>query len=71
MNLNVSLARLFEKVKSLGSNPSTTEPDEKEKRSTNCSHYFRYLSEHPKNAPFAEECLFCLRVVECMVPPSE
>ncbi len=71
MNLNVSLTRLFEKVKSSGSNQVTTEPDKKEKSITNCSYHFGYLSEHPKNAPFAEECLICLRLIECLVPPNE
>ncbi len=71
MNLNVSLTRLFEKVKSSGSNQVTTKPDKKEKRVTFCSYYFGYLFEQPKNAPFAEECLICSRVIECMVNPHE
>ncbi len=71
MNLNVSLTRLFEKVKSSGSIRVITKLDKKEKGASKCSYHFGYLFGQPKNAPFAEECLICTRVMECMVPPDE
>ena len=65
--MDISLARLFKKVKDSSSNQLTIEPENEEKGHTKCPHHFGYLAERPKNTPFAEECLFCSRVVECMV----
>jgi hypothetical protein len=30
-----------------------------------CSHYFGYLGEHPKNTPIPNECLTCIKIMEC------
>ena len=65
--MNVSLSRMFKKVKNSTSNQSITELDKKEKGSPECPHHFGYLSKHPKKAPFAEKCLLCSRVVDCIV----
>jgi hypothetical protein len=32
-----------------------------------CPHFFGYLRKHQKNTPFPDECLTCLRMVECML----
>jgi hypothetical protein len=32
-----------------------------------CSHYFGYLAEIPKNHPFPDGCLGCLRLMECLI----
>lgn len=31
-----------------------------------CPHYFGYLRKLPKNVPIPDECLGCLRIVECL-----
>ncbi len=31
-----------------------------------CPHYFGYLKKLPKNVPIPDECLGCLRIVECL-----
>ena len=67
MSLNVSLARLFEEENS-SSNQTIIELDNEEKAITTCLHYFGYLAERSKNAPFAEKCLLCSKVVECILP---
>ena len=66
MNVNVALAKLFERAKDSSSNQSTIEPDNEEKGHTKCSHHFGYLAKHPKNAPFPEECFLCSKGVECI-----
>jgi len=38
--------------------PSTSLPE--------CPHYFGYLRKLPKNLPIPDECLGCLRIVECL-----
>jgi hypothetical protein len=64
MTTNRSLNKLLEKVKdAISSQPII----ESEKSKTNCSHHFGYLAELPKNSHFPEECLLCLRIVECII----
>jgi len=31
-----------------------------------CSHHFGYLGEHPKNTPIPNECLTCVKIMECL-----
>jgi len=31
-----------------------------------CPHHFGYLGEHPKNTPIPNECLTCIRIMECL-----
>jgi hypothetical protein len=31
-----------------------------------CSHYFGYLGEYPKNTPIPNECLTCIKIMECL-----
>jgi len=31
-----------------------------------CEHFFGYLNKRQKNTPFPDECLMCLRMVECL-----
>ena len=67
MSRNAALAKLFESVNDSSSNQSTIELENGEKAHTKCPHQFGYLAEHPKNAPFPEECLLCSKVVECIL----
>jgi hypothetical protein len=71
MSTNVALAKLFERAKDSSSNQSTIEPENEEKGHIKCPHHFGYLAEHPKKAPFPEECLLCSKVVECIVQNSK
>ncbi len=42
-------------------------PSEKEeKRPSRCLHSRGYLASRPKNVPIPEECLICLKILECM-----
>jgi hypothetical protein len=38
----------------------------KETRKSGCPHHFRYLGEHPKNTPIPNECLTCVKIMECL-----
>jgi len=31
-----------------------------------CPHHFGYLVEHPKNTPIPDECLTCIKMLECL-----
>jgi hypothetical protein len=31
-----------------------------------CPHHFGYLGEHPKNTPIPNECLTCIKIMECL-----
>ncbi len=35
-----------------------------------CSYYFGYLGELPKNTPIPDECLGCLKIMECLIKRS-
>jgi len=37
-----------------------------ETRNSGCPHYFGYLREHPKNTPIPNECLTCVKIMECL-----
>jgi hypothetical protein len=32
-----------------------------------CPHYYGYLGQHPKNTPIPNECLTCIKIMECLV----
>jgi hypothetical protein len=36
------------------------------KSSSECPHYFGYLKKLPKNVPIPDECLGCVRIMECL-----
>jgi len=48
-----------ETLESKKEKPHPTSPPE-------CPHYFGYLRKLPKNVPIPDECLGCLRIVECL-----
>jgi len=31
-----------------------------------CPHHFGYLGKHPKNTPIPNECLTCIKIMECL-----
>ena len=31
-----------------------------------CPHYFGYLGKHPKHTPIPNECLTCIKIMECL-----
>ena len=35
-----------------------------------CSYYFGYLGQLPKNTPIPDECLGCLKIMECLIKRS-
>jgi len=46
-------------------------PSEKEEKvPSGCTHNFGYLANRPKNAPIPQECLICLKIVDCMLKLS-
>lgn len=47
----------------LGSNGS----QEKETKTSGCPQDFGYLANRPKDAPIPQECLFCPKMVDCML----
>ena len=47
----------------LGSNG----PQEKERKTSGCPQDFGYLANRPKDAPIPQECLFCPKMVDCML----
>jgi len=49
------------KEETLESREETSPPSPPE-----CPHYFGYLKKLPKNLPIPDECLGCLRIVECL-----
>ena len=47
--------------------PVSPVPVETEKTGVQgCPHYFGYLGEHPKNTPIPNECLTCIKIMECL-----
>jgi|SRR5271157_18348 len=41
----------------------TTDPRD----SVKCQHFFGYLNKHRKDMPFPDECLTCVKMVECLL----
>ena len=35
-------------------------------QSSECSHHFGYLKEHPKHTPIPNKCLTCTKIMECL-----
>ncbi len=44
----------------------TEAPKSTEEKTPECPHYFGYLRKLPRNVPIPDECLGCLRIVECL-----
>ena len=40
---------------------------EKEKKSSGCPETFGYLARRPKDAPIPQQCMFCPKIVDCML----
>ncbi|UCC58399.1 MAG: hypothetical protein JSW14_00250 [Candidatus Bathyarchaeum sp.] len=40
---------------------------EKERKTSDCPQDFGYLANRPKDAPIPQECLFCPKMVDCML----
>jgi hypothetical protein len=52
-----------------GTPPTTVEPKKLKPElegEPKCEHFFGYLNKRQKDTPFPDECLMCLRMVECM-----
>jgi len=45
--------------------PSTEQIKNEEKASSVCNYYFGYLTRRPKDVPIPQECLVCLKLLEC------
>ncbi len=59
-------AKSFEAPK-VEDGPSLVEPSKPSSAGHSaCPHYFGYLKKLPKNVPIPDECLGCLRIVECL-----
>jgi hypothetical protein len=59
-------AKSFEAPK-VEDEPSLVEPSKLSSAGHSaCPHYFGYLKKLPKNVPIPDECLGCLRIVECL-----
>ena len=41
--------------------------NQKENSPSGCKHHLGYLANRPNDAPIAEECLTCLKLMDCMV----
>ena len=57
-----------EKVASFQNESEEREMSVSPKNAKKCHHHFGYLQEHAGNSSVPDECLNCLRVVECMFP---
>ena len=66
MSTDVPLDTVLEKVKDAIENQAPAESDKKE--TEKCPHSFGYLSKLGKNASIPEECLFCSKLMNCIVP---
>ena len=64
MSADFVIDSLLETVKDAISDLKTSELDEINQQ--RCSHYFGYLAELPDDSSIPEECLLCLKVVECI-----
>jgi len=67
MITNMSSNKLLEKVKDAISSQSLNESEKKEKHEINCPNHLGYLAKLSKDSHFPEECLLCLRIVECII----
>ena len=45
---------------------STKDTPNKENVTSGCSHSYGYLAVRPKNSQIPQECLCCLRVINCL-----
>ena len=45
---------------------SNKESVNKEKVTSGCSNSYGYLAVRPKNSPIPQECLCCLKVIDCL-----
>jgi len=45
-------------------------PEKEEKGPSECPQHFGYLASRPKNDPIPQECLTCLKIVDCMLKLS-
>ena len=46
-------------------------PQEEERKTSGCPQDFGYLANRPKDAPIPQECLFCPKMVDCMLKAKE
>ena len=56
---------MFDKPQKEELNPAQQQ-DKKQLGSSECNHSYGYLANRPKNASIPQECLFCLKVVDCL-----
>lgn len=50
--------------------PLVKSPEKGVKDPSACSRHFGYLANRPKDAPIPQECLVCLKIVNCILKPS-
>ena len=51
--------------------PPVKPPEKEERGPSGCPHHFGYLASRAKDAPIPQECLICLKIVECMLKLSD
>ena len=51
--------------------PTVKPPEKEEKGPSGCPQHFGYLANRPKNEPIPQECLTCLKIVNCMLKLSD
>ena len=54
------------KIQTKESLKSTNETVKEENFTSACSRSYGYLAVRPKNSPIPQECLCCLKVVDCL-----
>ena len=47
--------------------PPIRNESSKETPNSGCPYHFGYLGEHPKNTPIPNECLTCVKIMECLL----
>jgi len=57
--------------KAVKEEPKTKPSAEKKEASSGCSHTFGYLAKRSPDIPIPQECLFCLKIVDCMLKTEE
>ncbi len=40
--------------------------NKRSKTKQKCTHFFGYLSVHPRNKPIPDECFSCIKAIECV-----
>jgi len=50
--------------------PPVKPPEKEGKGPSGCPHHFGYLASRAKGTPIPQECLICLKIVECMLKLS-